>query len=129
MANGAVSASNVGASYVIGPVTASALYFVDRKNAVAGPNRSNGWMLGAQVKVATGYIPVSLSKISDNSASGRSAQQLAVGYVHELSKRTAVYGTYSQIRNRNGAALSGGGVTGVANATWTGMDFGIRHSF
>lgn len=129
LANGAVSASNVGASYVIGPVTASALYFADRKNAVAGPNRSNGWMLGAQVKVATGYIPVSLSKISDNSASGRSAQQLAVGYVHEMSKRTAVYGTYSQIRNRNGAALSGGGVTGVANATWTGMDFGIRHSF
>ena len=129
LANGAVSTSNLGASYLMGPVTASALYFTDRKNTVAGPNRSNGWMLGAQVRVPTGYLPVSFSKVSDNSASGRSANQLAVGYVHELSKRTAVYATYSQIRNRNGSALSGGGVTGVANATWTGTDFGIRHSF
>ncbi|MDD0837685.1 porin [Curvibacter sp. HBC61] len=129
MANGAVSTSNLGGSYKVGAVTGSALYFTDSKNAVAGPNRSNGWMLGAKVKLGSGYIPLSYAKVTDNSATARSAHQLAIGYVHDLSKRTAVYTTYSQIRNRNGAALSGGGVTGVANATWTGMDFGIRHSF
>jgi hypothetical protein len=45
-----------------------------------------------------------------------------------LSKRTAVYTTFSRIENKNGAALSGGGITGVANAScrWC-VDLGIRH--
>lgn len=55
--------------------------FRDDKGVVAAPNRSNGWMLGAQVSAGPGYAPVSYTKVKDNSATGRRADQLAVGYV------------------------------------------------
>ncbi|SDP45749.1 Outer membrane protein (porin) [Rhodoferax sp. OV413] len=127
--SGDVTTSSAGASYQFGAVKAMALVFRDDKEVVAAPNRSHGWMLGTQINLGLGYIPISYSRVKDNSASGRSANQMAAGYVYNLSKRTAVYSTYSRLQNRNGAALTGGGVTGVANATWTGLDLGIRHSF
>jgi predicted porin len=53
----------------------------------------------------------------------------AIGYVHNLSKRTAVYATYAHLSNDNGASLSlGGAVTGV-NSSSSGVDVGLRHSF
>jgi predicted porin len=60
-----------------------------------------------------------------------SAAKLALGYVHNLSKRTALYATYARIKNKNGAMLaaSGSGLAGVANASSTGYDFGVRHAF
>ena len=65
----------------------------------------------------------------------QSAWQLAVGATYDLSKRTALYGTYSHISNSDGAAFvvgsmngfAGGG--GAANATSQGFEVGIRHSF
>jgi predicted porin len=33
------------------------------------------------------------------------ADQFALGYVHNLSKRTSVYGTYAYIKNKDGANL------------------------
>ena len=127
--SGDVTTTSAGASYQFGIVKAMALVFRDDKDVVVTPNRSNGWMLGTQITLGPGYIPLSYSRVKDNSASGRNANQMAVGYVYNLSKRTAVYSTYSRLQNRNGAALTGGGVAGVANATWTGLDLGIRHSF
>ena len=127
--SGDVNTSSAGASYQLGIVKAMALVFRDSKDVVAAPNRSHGWLLGTQITLGPGYIPISYSHVKDNSASGRNANQMAVGYVHNLSKRTTVYSTYSRLQNRNGAALTGGGVTGVANASWTGLDLGIRHNF
>lgn len=127
--SGDVTTTNMGASYPIAGTKLMAQYFRDSKEKVVASNRSHGALLGAQVAIGAGYIPVSFTTVKDNSAAGRSAKQLAVGYVHNLSKRTALYGTYSQIRNEHGAALSGGGVPGIANATWRGLDLGIRHTF
>lgn len=129
LASGDVTTTNLGASYQLAGTKLMAQYFRDSKEKVAAPNRSHGALIGAQIGIGAGYIPVSFTNVKDNSAAGRSAKQLAVGYVHNLSKRTAVYGTLSQIRNEHGAALTGGGVTGVANASWRGLDLGIRHTF
>lgn len=129
LATGDVRTTNAGVSYEWGPVKAMAQAFRDGKEIVAAPNRSNGWMLGAQLTLGSGYVPVSYTKVKDNSATGRRADQVAVGYVYNLSKRTAVYTTYSQLRNHNGAALTGGGVAGVANTSWRGLDLGVRHVF
>ncbi|WP_038207736.1 porin [Xenophilus azovorans] len=64
------------------------------------------------------------------------ADQIAVGYVHNLSKRTALYGTVAYIKNKNGADYS---VGGIARGNWIsgdyrpktsiGYDLGIRHAF
>jgi predicted porin len=129
LASGDVETANAGASFDFGAAKVMAQYFRDSKERVAAPNRSHGWLIGAQVPVHSGYIPVSYSTSKDNSAAGSSARQMAAGYVHNLSKRTAVYGTLSVIKNKNGAALTGGGVPGVANTSWRGYDIGIRHAF
>jgi predicted porin len=129
LASGDVETTNAGASYDFGVAKVMAQYFRDSKEQVAAPNRSQGWLVGAQIPLGSGYVPVSYATIKDNSASGRSARQVAAGYVHNLSKRTAVYATLSVIRNEGGAALTGGGVPGTANAAWRGIDLGIRHTF
>jgi predicted porin len=62
------------------------------------------------------------------------ANQWALGYVHNLSKRTALYATVARISNNNGAGLRVGGpafpvVVGGIPRSSTGYDFGLRHSF
>ncbi|MDP9900809.1 porin [Variovorax ginsengisoli] len=129
LASGDVSTGNLGASFTAGAFKLMAQFYRDAKEQVAAPSRSRGWLVGAQIEWGQGYFPVSYSQVQDNSPGERKAVQIALGYVHNLSKRTAVYTTYSRIQNRKGAAVSGGGVPSVANATWTGLDLGIRHIF
>ena len=77
-----------------------------------------------------------------NNGSSR-ASQFAVGYVHNLSKRTALYATLSRISIKDGQNNPGvmgittggspayGTLTGYTYApkSATGYDFGIRHAF
>ena len=79
--------------------------------------------------IASGCSREVVGSEAPGSMPGGPSARVAGGSVHNLPKRTALSGTYSRIQNRNGAALSGGGVTGVANATWTGLDLGVRHTF
>ena len=61
--------------------------------------------------------------------------QFAVGAVYDLSKRTALYGTWSGINNKGGASFVVGSLVNVPvggaakNADSQGLEFGIRHSF
>jgi predicted porin len=57
------------------------------------------------------------------------SNKIALGYVHNLSKRTALYTTFARVSNKNGAAQSLNGSVTAANRNSTGYDFGIRHSF
>ena len=59
------------------------------------------------------------------------ASQIGLGYVHLLSKRTALYGTLSRIDNRGGATMAvPGGPAGMAGGgTSTGVEAGMRHNF
>ena len=57
------------------------------------------------------------------------ALQLGLGYVHNLSKRTALYTTYSYINNDGKTASYNMGINpGLKNSTY-GFDFGVKHSF
>jgi predicted porin len=60
------------------------------------------------------------------------AKQLALGYVHNLSKRTAVYATYAQIENSrdsNFRTTSESSLGAVTGKNYSSFEFGIRHSF
>jgi predicted porin len=91
------------------------------------------WMIGTLVPVGAGEIRASYTrgKGDDDFLRG---DQIALGYVHNLSKRTAVYTTFSRVNNRetallnytNGIAVTSGVFSG-GNAR--GFDLGIRHSF
>jgi predicted porin len=55
--------------------------------------------------------------------------KVALGYVHNLSKRTAVYTTWARVKNSGGANAALNGAVTPANASSTGIDLGMRHSF
>jgi predicted porin len=147
-----VQTINLGASYDFGPVKLfGELSNVKNKFDLAVGNSHdsyNGYLIGASMPVGAGVIRASYSTVRyDEGAVGITgedprAQKLAIGYVHNLSKRTALYATVARVNNRNDAAytgsLSAASTTGYGSAgvsytglprSSTGYDFGIRHAF
>ncbi|HWP11176.1 MAG TPA: porin, partial [Ramlibacter sp.] len=78
--------------------------------------------------VGAGEIRLSYSAYDYGVASAE-AKKYALGYVHNLSKRTALYATYAHLSNDGAAALSLNGSTTPAGGSSSGFDLGIRHSF
>ena len=147
-----VQTINLGASYDFGPVKLfGELSNVKNKFELAAGNSRdsyNGYLIGASMPVGAGLIRASYSMVRYNEgAAGLTGedprvQKLAIGYVHNLSKRTALYATVARVNNRNDAAYTGSlsaasttgygsagvGYTGLPRSS-TGYDFGIRHAF
>jgi predicted porin len=149
-----VKTFNLGASYDFGVVKlfgelSKAKNEVDVESAFLTPAADvdlKGWLLGATVPVGPGLIRVAYSAVKYDfnlpptpfvTTDDPKANKFAIGYVHNLSKRTALYATVARIRNKNGAGLTLGGpsfVTSFGGAAYapktsTGYDFGIRHAF
>ncbi len=97
----------------------------DKNGIVTG----KGWLLGGWVPVGPGQILASYSRYETDAAGNPEGKKLALGYVHNLSKRTAIYGTWARLKNGGGAALALNGATTAANGSSTGLDLGVRHSF
>ncbi|MES2183199.1 MAG: porin [Pseudomonadota bacterium] len=130
LANGDFHMGSVGVSRETQFALLTAQYTTSNSGIAA--TRYHTYLLGASIPLGSGYIPVSVMHSERNNTAGSSAVQLAVGYVYDLSKRTSLYATYARIRNSNGAAFVVGGsasVPGLANATSSGFDIGIRHNF
>ncbi len=147
----AVKTFNLGASYDFGPVKLFGEYARVKQSRdyevtpVVGALSDldmTGYLLGVTVPVGAGLIRASYSagKRDDNLPSivkdrDPKANKLALGYVHNLSKRTALYATVARVSNKNGAALTVGGPAFNAGTsvftpkTSTGYDFGVRHAF
>ena len=110
---------------------------------------ANGGLIGATVPVGPGLIRAVYTQVKYNNvtalnqvAPGLSpdpkSEKFALGYVHNLSKRTALYATVARIDNSNGADLTVGGpafytkpINGSVPTAQssTGYDVGIRHIF
>ena len=121
---------NLGASYDFGVVRLMGFYSDQR----AGPDRQKSALIGASVKIGdAGYVRASFMN-SDRSGPGvddDDARQLAIGYLYYLSKRTALYATYSQIRNRGNAVYvtSDASPAATPGGTASGLQGGISHNF
>jgi predicted porin len=99
-------------------------------SATSGEAEGKGWLLGALVPVGAGEIRASYSQYQiEVGGTEPEAKQFALGYVHNLSKRTAIYTTYSRVKNENGSAYTLNGSTLGTGNNSTGFDLGIRHSF
>jgi predicted porin len=70
-------------------------------------------------------------RVGTTAIDANDAQQLGLGYVYNLSKRSAVYATYSRMANEGAATfVVPGGPAGIAGGkTSTGLELGVRHSF
>ncbi|MES2184578.1 MAG: porin [Pseudomonadota bacterium] len=134
--------ANIGASYSMKPATLFALVNSVAVDLSGGKIRKNTVTLGGQVPVgALGMVRASYSRLTDRSdstlknadgsaRSGNTASQWAVGYVYNLSKRTALYGTMSRLTNRGQAAYTVSGAPApLAGRGASGIEAGIRHLF
>ncbi|MDO9434879.1 porin [Hydrogenophaga sp.] len=102
--------------------------------SLGGGTRAPFWQVSAWIPLGAGYIPVAFTRVTRNDALGSSASKFAVGYVHNLSKRTAVYTTYARIKNNGSLQLpvnsgADAGPTPIRGGSASGIDIGIRHVF
>jgi len=88
-----------------------------------------GYLIGGLIPVGAGEIRLAYSRSKNNAAVSARTNKYAIGYVHNLSKRTALYTTFARVSNSGGAAQALNGAVTAANAKSTGYDFGVRHSF
>ncbi|HYD60741.1 MAG TPA: porin [Noviherbaspirillum sp.] len=82
-------------------------------------------LIGVTVPVASGTVIADYIRKSDKFRANADADQVAVGYVHPLSKRTTLYTSYAHMSNEAAAAYN------VAAAGRSGKLFnvGVRHRF
>lgn len=114
-----------GASYDLKVVKLMGFYQTNKWNGL----KQNLGLIGATAPLGSGHIRASYAKSS-------LANQLALGYVYDLSKRTALYGSVAKVSNDNGQASK---VSVAGPKAWTdrainggdngGVEVGVRHIF
>jgi predicted porin len=122
-----LKAMNVGASFNMGFMTLFGQYHEYK----AGSTKLVNYMAGLTVPLGAGTLKATYA-MTNVKPIDRDATQIAVGYVYDLSKRTAVYVHASQIDNDAGlrfVAGGGGKTNGVGGFKSTGYEVGVRHSF
>jgi predicted porin len=126
---GKITTMNVGGQWDFGVAKLMAHFNRDQVETTVGDLDTNGWLIGTLVPVGAGEIRASYSQSEQDFGTEARGRKLALGYVHNLSKRTAVYTTVARVRNNGGAAFALGGSSTAANTNSTGFDLGVRHSF
>ncbi len=123
----------IGGNYDAGVVRISAVW---RQFKLFSAKQTNTLIAGV-VPLGSGEVKLSWQKANFDGTVGatniaaNAATQLGLGYVHNLSRRTALYGTVSRIDNKGTATLAvPGGTAGLAGGgASTGAEAGLRHNF
>ncbi len=126
-ATGDYTQSNIGATYRMGPARLSYLWGQNK----VGVTSTKANMIGVQYQIGKGEVRAAFTTLKAKGVAN-DATQLAVGYVHSLSKRTALYTAYSNVDNKGvGTRFSvGGGLRPTTpGGNSSGLEFGVRHSF
>jgi predicted porin len=132
-----------GGSYNFGIVKAMATYSrqkIDDVNAPGVNAKATGYSLGGDFGVGAGNILAEYSTVKLDTFGGNArGRKYSIGYVHNLSKRTALYAIGAHVTNGGGAAFTAasfssgalGAVAGAANVnnSSNGYNVGLRHAF
>lgn len=122
--------TNVGFSWNFGFMNLMGQYRMSEQASA----ENTGFLIGATVPFGASTLKFAYSETEfSNGTTAPKAAQVAIGYQYDLSKRTAVYATFSQVDNDAGlrfTAGSGGPSAAAINGfKSTGYEFGLRHSF
>jgi predicted porin len=122
--------ANIGASYDLGVVKLMG-YYDQTKQLTAKLTRISGSVV---VPLGQGEIHASYSQGKLNDTANSKAQQVALGYVYNVSKRTAMYGTVAQLSNKGASVSAIAGGTSItapptAGGKSKGFEVGVRHFF
>ena len=128
------NALTVAGSYNLNVVKLNAIVQQTKDDVPGASDRKvNAYALGASAPVGAGEVKLQYA-LYDQKAIDSKAHQISLGYVHNLSKRTALYGTVAYLKNKDDSNLglaaknlSTGGPGAGENQT--GVQLGIRHSF
>jgi predicted porin len=125
-ATGDYTQTNAGLNVKIGPAKLMSLW---GKNKV-GVTSTRIWMLGTQVAAGeNGEVRLAYSQLKAERVAN-DATHLALGYVHDLSKRTSLYATIARIDNKaNGTRFNPGVATTQAGGNAEGAELGLKHTF
>jgi predicted porin len=121
---------NVGGSFNLGFMTLIGQY----GKAEYSTADQTKLLVGATFPFGASTLKVSYVK-ADGSSPVWDATQFAVGYQYDLSKRTAIYATYSSLDNDGSAATGARFTVGqgpamtAGGAKSSGYNVGVRHSF
>jgi predicted porin len=88
--------------------------------------------IGTIVPVGVGQIRASYVRANAKGTGidANDANQIAIGYIHHLSKRTALYTTYARVSNKGNASFAVASAPAIAaGADSKGFELGIRHAF
>lgn len=104
----------------------TAMYFQRKDDGVT--DKLNSWLIGGNFPIGFGDVRASYSRLEQG---GESTRRLAVGYWHDLSKRTALYTAYVRQTNSAGfnTSVNPSFVTLVGGADVSGLQLGMRHNF
>lgn len=128
-AAGKITTTNLGASYNLGVAKLQGIW---NKDKVSGGKTGTATLIGANVPMGTNEIRIAMSNYKTELVTGAAdgkANKFALGYVANLSKRTALYATYARVSNSGTSAQALNASVTAAGGSSTGMDFGVRHSF
>lgn len=125
-----VKAFNIAGSFNAGFAT---IYGQYHKYEYSSSELQN-FMVGVGVPIGAGTLKATYGKTDYTTGSNEpGADQIAIGYVYDLSKRTAIYAHYAKISNDSGLRFvtsgSGAAVAAQGGFDSQGFEFGVRHSF
>lgn len=119
---------NIGGSYDFGVAKLLLTAGQDKGEALGTSEKARYYAVGTTVPVGAGLIRAGWTRLSVSDSNAK-ADKFALGYVHNLSKRTAVYTTVAYLKNKNGSDLAlNGSETGLGKSS-KGLDIGLRHAF
>lgn len=133
---------NLGGGYDFGVVDLRLAYGQTKDDDSLTGYKRKTWMVAGVIpvtergKILASYVQ---TKVDERGGGDQKAKQYAIGYSHDLSKRTAVYATYAKISTNNDAegwySLGKGNpgaydASGSNAASYTsGFNVGLRHNF
>jgi predicted porin len=133
---GDLKTTSIGASYDFGVVKPMFEWSEDKQGAAGGNGSKKGYLLGALAPLGPGQVRFQWARVqrTDAATGTGNVKQLALGYVYNLSRRTAVIGTVTRLQNSNyfNSPVAGyqvGGVVTSPDGSVRAIDIGIRHMF
>ncbi len=123
----------VAGSYDFG-VAKAVMTYQNQKTTAAGVEsaKNNIWNMGAIVPVGgAGSFRINYARLNDKMVANNDAKSWSTGYIHSLSKRTSVYGGYSQTKSKNAAMAAVAGGLAPTNNDGKSRTYGVglNHSF
>jgi len=125
-ATGDYTQSNVGVNYKFGPAKLMLLWGENK----VGATRTRAQMIGTQWQVtANGELRLAYTTLEAKNVAN-DATHIAIGYLHDLSKRTALYANWARIDNDGVGRRFNVGVAPVTpGGSSSGVEAGLRHTF